>query len=965
MGYKRKKLTHVHSRKSAKRVKKSCEKPAGNPKNIPPDRFPVEKHPVSASLLPSSSSSSEDEEEDPFMKLVQDLVKDTKRAHSDGETEEDSEPEDEEAEEHDDSGEAEEDADEESGSDVVGEEEEVGSDVVDEEEEDEEVGSDVADEDEEAAGEEEAGSDVVGEEEEVGSDVADEEEEDEEVGSDVADEEEGEEGEAGSDEEEEAGSDVADEEEAGSDVADEEEEAGSDVADEEEEAGSDVADEEEEAGSDVADEEEEAGSDVADEEEEAGSDVADEEEEAGSDVADEEEAGSDVADEEEAGSDVADEEEEASGDTAEEEEAGSDVADEEEEAGGDTADEEAGSVEGDEDGEVEEEAGSVEADGEEEGKDDSGAEEDENDTDVNSDDADDDVLAESDGSDDSCASENDSDCDDPANNLEDPAMPDVTPGGKDPFIVHFEQLIPESSVKKLEAGEGWQKKTVRTDIGKCLHVWNCDNLKANVPKPSKVSFDDLHIKKRIPIENLKSLVTDDEKGVYSASQVELFLRMYSYQDIYYSEKTYKNQKPIEMAYCLHVLNHTLKSRLKVTANNLKQKAAACRDGTEEYPDQGITRPKVLIIVPFRETARRIVSNFIKILTSDKSQTDNKKRFFSEYSSQDVNNFSNKPEDYVATFAGNIDDHFKIGLGISQKKLQIYTKFYSSDIIIGSPLGLRSVIGETQSKKEFDFLSSIEILILDQTEIFLMQNWEHILYIMDHLHLQPKDSHGCDFSRVRAWALNSWNKYYRQTLVLSSLSSPLINVLFNKYSLNYAGKLMLCPGMTDGSICQVALQIPMILPKYRGVSNMNSTMIFIPSYFDFVRIRNYFIKNEIDFLQISEYSKRKDIAGTRSRFFLGKTNFLLYTERHHFYFRTRLRGIRHIIFYELPLYPHFFSEICNLINDVKLKNLPKDDATGSILYSKYDVQRLAAVVGTNRSSLMIHSPKPVHMFVTEP
>ncbi|XP_014769386.1 U3 small nucleolar RNA-associated protein 25 homolog isoform X1 [Octopus bimaculoides] len=837
MGYKRKKLTHVHRQKSAKRVKKSGEKSTVKPKNIPPDRFPVEKHPVSTSLPPSSSSSEEGEEE-PFMKLVLDLVKDTKRAHSDGETEEDSEPEDEEAgEEYDDSGEAE-DADDESGSDVAGEDEEAGSDVVgeEEEEEEEEVGSD-------------AGASDVGEEEE------------EEAGSVEADEVEG--------EEEGAGSDVAEEEEAGSDVA-----------------------EEEEAGSDVADEVEEAGSDVADEEEGAGSDE------------------------------------------------------------------------------------------EEEGKDESGTEEDENDADVNS--ADDDVLAESDGSDDSCASENDSDL---ANHLDNSAMPDATPGGKDPFIVHFEQLIPESSVKKLEAGEGWQKKTIQTNIGKCLHVWNCDNLKANVPKSSKVSFEDLHIKKRIPLGNLKSLVTDDEKGVYSASQVELFLRMYSYQDIYYSEKTYKNQKPIEMAYCLHVLNHTLKSRLKVTANNLKQKA--CRDGTEEYPDQGITRPKVLIIVPFRETARRIISNFIKILTSDKSQTDNKKRFFAEYSSQDVKNFSNKPEDYAATFAGNIDDHFKIGLGISQKKLQIYTKFYSSDIIIGSPLGLRSVIGETQSKKEFDFLSSIEILILDQTDIFLMQNWEHILYIMDHLHLQPKDSHGCDFSRVRAWALNSWNKYYRQTLILSSLSSPPINVLFNKCSLNYAGKLMVCPSTTDGSICQVALQIPMIfhriecssysqsvdirfntfikkiLPKYRGASNMNSTMIFIPSYFDFVRIRNYFIKNEIDFLQISEYSKRKDIAGTRSRFFLGKTNFLLYTERHHFYFRTRLRGIRHIIFYELPLYPHFFSEICNLINDVKLKNLPKDDATGSILYSKYDVQRLAAVVGTNRSSLMIHSPKPVHMFVTEP
>jgi len=40
--------------------------------------------------------------------------------------------------------------------------------------------------------------------------------------------------------------------------------------------------------------------------------------------------------------------------------------------------------------------------------------------------------------------------------------------------------------------------------------------------------------------------------------------------------------------------------------------------------------------------------------------------------------------------------------------------------------------------------------------------------------------------------------------------------------------------------------------------------------------------------------------------------MLYTERAHFFRRFRLKGIGHIIFYQLPQYPHFYSELCNYI-----------------------------------------------------
>jgi U3 small nucleolar RNA-associated protein 25 len=50
-------------------------------------------------------------------------------------------------------------------------------------------------------------------------------------------------------------------------------------------------------------------------------------------------------------------------------------------------------------------------------------------------------------------------------------------------------------------------------------------------------------------------------------------------------------------------------------------------------------------------------------------------------------------------------------------------------------------------------------------------------------------------------------------------------------------------------------IKKILPQYKDAVTSH-VLIYIPSYFDYVRLRNYFKKEGLNFVQICEYSKVK-------------------------------------------------------------------------------------------------------------
>lgn len=174
-----------------------------------------------------------------------------------------------------------------------------------------------------------------------------------------------------------------------------------------------------------------------------------------------------------------------------------------------------------------------------------------------------------------------------------------------------------------------------------------------------------------------------------------------------------------------------RTRNRVIAHNAKLSKSS-KDASE-YRDQGFTRPKILILMPFRHNAFQVVQIMADLLAAkDDMQVMNRKRFHDEFgwNSNDPVQNSDRPEDFREIFTGNTDDCFRIGIGIAKKTLKLFTDFYSADILIASPLGLRMIIGSEEEKQhEYDFLSSVEILIMDQADVFMMQNWEHVTVIL--------------------------------------------------------------------------------------------------------------------------------------------------------------------------------------------------------------------------------------------
>ncbi|KIM69268.1 hypothetical protein SCLCIDRAFT_1208697 [Scleroderma citrinum Foug A] len=510
-------------------------------------------------------------------------------------------------------------------------------------------------------------------------------------------------------------------------------------------------------------------------------------------------------------------------------------------------------------------------------------------------------------------------------------------------------------------------KTTRQKVGSLTVI-------ASIPENQSVPVPDLLAKRTAILERLRTPFEKRQAKLpqeTSRIQNDLLSILSAHLDLYHPATSLEHHRHIREVITLHTIDHVTKKRRRILKNNERiSHWKNTQEPPEDVQDQGFTRPSVLILLPFRSYAIHWVNALTSHAPPPSFQIENNSRFLSEYGlppgAVDKLATAQKgtyPDDHVETFKGNVDDNFRIGIKFTRKSVKLFAEFYGCDIILASPLGLRMSI---EKEKSADFLSSIEILVVDQMNAMVMQNWDHVQFVFAHLNKLPNESHDADFSRIKPWYLDGHSVHLRQSILLSPFETPEMRSVFNNFLKNVAGKMRVeksWPALqVPACIDQLFVPFDCFNPKDEAEKRFNyfttqllptilksavqstNTIVFVPSSFDFIRVHNYFRKQTgLNFTVLSEYSSNQDILRARQAFFSGKKSFLLISERFHFYRRYQIRGIRNVIFYGPPDHPQFFSEFLSypFIDD----GVDASDVSCRVLYCKYDRFRLERILGS--------------------
>ena len=588
---------------------------------------------------------------------------------------------------------------------------------------------------------------------------------------------------------------------------------------------------------------------------------------------------------------------------------------------------------------------------------------------------------------------------------------------------HFS--LDENTIKTTKSKKYKKYKLYNTLIGEYEYKDKNENLSLN--KYTNISrwFKD------VDISEVEKLITYDNK--YDVFEKENFYPIFykyldSYKDIQVNWNNLEIRTKLMKIYLFHILNHILKRKEEIELNDnidkiinntaitdnqklnkelfrshesefiseyynkhvnpktklddsytnkdfityhkeIKEKYEDINDKDEiNIKDQGFTCPKVLILVPYKKHARIILEEMINIFSNNNWKgITNKKKFKDEYSEFDSN-----------------DDCFRMGINISffENKMKLYSPFDESDIILASPLGLKLATPTDNDKtfknnKVYDFLSSIEIFLMDFSEVFIYQNIEHLNEILSFINKQPKNNQNIvDINRIKGNYANNFGEFLRQNIIVSHFKSLDIDLSINDICKNINGKVLFdgpyenqpelikkefseTYNYMNSKNYEIRYEFK-ILRDLKGEDDFDEkfkyftkniwqnlyesfekhTIIFISSTFDYLRLKSFFKQKSKSVCYISEDTDKKDWQRNRLYFENGKYKFLLYNERAHIYKKINLKFAKNIFFYSLPEDPKIFNDLIHLIDPVNYnKNLEKYN----IESKQNEIQKFGSVI----------------------
>jgi len=161
----------------------------------------------------------------------------------------------------------------------------------------------------------------------------------------------------------------------------------------------------------------------------------------------------------------------------------------------------------------------------------------------------------------------------------------------------------------------------------------------------------------------------------------------------------------------------------------------------------------------------------------------------------------------------------------------------------------------------------------------------------------------------------------------------------------------------------------ILPQILHLQQKH-TLIYIPSYFDFIGICNTLLKTDQtshDFVSVTEYARISEVSRGRACFLQGRKSSMLFTGRAHYFLRHKIKGVKHLILFGLPEHAEFYPLVVNMLSDgltehdTQITTIDTTPATCLTLFTKYEAHALERIVGTAHCERMTKGTKGNFMF----